>query len=126
MNNQKSCICNGMNEECSKCGGSGFIPDTEITIIKTNVDPRIIQRQKEELDKYQHGDEEKMYLSNKAGSIKRKKKPNKTLVELNEKNYLQFVGPDNPNRQKLGDTRRFGIKKNKADVKKKNVKKKKG
>jgi hypothetical protein len=47
------------------------------------------------------------------------------LAGLDESNHLLFIGPNNPNRQKLGDTRRFGAKKKKGFKKKKSGKKKK-
>lgn len=130
MNKLTPCICNGMNQECSLCGGSGFVNDDDIEIIKAVASPQAEKKQKEELDEYLHPKEEESSVVNRNGTRrarpkKVKKTKRTTLAELNDDNHLQFIGPNNPNRKKLGDTRKFAKKKVKGTGKKKPPRKKK-
>ncbi len=52
--NQK-CICSGMNEECIYCGGSGYIHNEKVVIIKIAINKKQLKKEKQELESYLHG-----------------------------------------------------------------------
>ena len=95
-----SCKCNGMNEECMICGGSGFINDSKIEIIQCLQNQKELEKQSEELQKYINGNSEKMYDSDLTNKIRKRKRKQQviTIAELDSSETMKYVGPNNPNR----------------------------
>jgi hypothetical protein len=105
------CKCDGRNEECIYCGGTGEIKQDLIEIIKTEPDKKALQKQNSELEQYLHNDSEKLYGNNEKNifkNIRRKKKKVKpiTIKELKVEDHLKYIGPNNPHRAKKTFTKR--------------------
>lgn len=127
MEEIKKCGCGGMNDECMYCGGSGTISQHSIEVIKINPTIKELIKEKEELNKYLHHSDEKLYVSNKPYKNKylekvqfklRSEKARIPKPDIYTSDSFGKIGPNNPNRTKLGDTRNLGVNKN-ALVKKK-------
>lgn len=121
----RACKCGGMNDECLYCGGTGLVEDRKIEIIKTVVDKSKIKKENSELESYLHSRPEKIYVSNKKSIPQKNKKRAivKTLKEIKIEDQLKFIGPKNPNRDRLGDTRKLAKKKSAKAAKLKTKKK---
>ncbi len=121
MEEVKKCGCGGMNDECMYCGGSGNIIQGKIEFIKINPTKKELAKEKEGLKNYLHPNDEKLYVSKKPYKNKALKKIQSNLkkVELQIKqpkiiiseSSFNHIGPNNPNRTKLGDTRNLGVTK---------------
>jgi len=118
--NTTKCRCDGMNEECIFCGGSGFLTEERVEIIKTIVDKSKLRKENKELDNYLHPnlekDKDKRFKiakvlkkgslkrikpkkKTKAAKKKRSKKKTITVKELTKSEPLKYIGPNNPNRK---------------------------
>jgi hypothetical protein len=124
MENQKQCKCNGMNEECIICDGKGYVELKEYEIVKVAINDLDLKREEEELKKYAQPlvEQVKQVWGSKVFR-KRKKDDYQTLISINEQEHLNFIGPKNPHRKTLGDTRELATKK---DIDRSKMKKRKG
>ena len=128
MNEIKKCGCGGMNDECMYCGGTGSIIQHPVEIVKTNPTKSELLKEKEDLNNYLHPNNEKLYVSNKPYKNKylekihfklQSDKAKKPKPAIYVSDSFSKIGPGNPNRLKIGDTRNLGVKKNIAIKRKK-------
>ena len=112
MDSQKPCICNGMNEECSVCGGSGFLDLISVDIIKTQYSPAELRKENEELKKYNAGTIEKFYETGEEffSFLKNKKE---TVTRKNKKKSLT----KSKKSKAITDTKKRNKQKNKNKIK---------
>ncbi len=65
----EQCICRGMNQDCIKCGGNGYIDKEEkVEVIKLKVTKEQLEEESKELKAYKKG-KEKMYVSDRKGGL---------------------------------------------------------
>jgi hypothetical protein len=111
MKNVKTCRCQGMNEYCIICDGKGYVPLPGYEKINGEVNRAELEREEEELRKYSQPKQEEVEQEYRPEVYRKKKKgllP--TLIAIPGDDYLNYIGPNNPNKRKLGDTRLLGEK----------------
>lgn len=134
MDEQTPCRCNGLNDNCHICGGSGYISDEKVVIIKTVVQNSVKEKEQKELESYINSQSENLYTRKETSKRKKtksiqpakkdreKRKKFRIILTIDENDPLKHVGINNPNRKKLGDTRELVAKKEAVP---KNIKKQK-
>jgi hypothetical protein len=89
MQKPSPCVCDGMNEECSICGGSGYVNSPKVDIHRTVPSDSQLRKEERELNAYLHPHQEPNEKLNKIRSTPAKAKRPKKSKKNNEKKTLK-------------------------------------
>jgi hypothetical protein len=111
MNFQNPCKCRGMNEECIFCGGSGYLDETKLEIIRLKVESTQLAKENKQLKVYLHSKIDSKDQINKRKTLNDKaKKPN---PKKNKKAKIK-----KPKSKKKNKVKRLKAKEKKTKTKK--------